>query len=87
MLQEALFYSFRIEDHVRADHLLRSIDQFFDLWPTITMRAPASASIAAEIEPVCAPALLAWQSCAPIDSLGAAFAASASNVAGKHSAT
>lgn len=30
-MQEALFYSFRIEDHVPADHLLRSIDRFVDL--------------------------------------------------------
>jgi transposase len=31
VLQEALFYSFRIEDHVPQDHLLRSIDRFVDL--------------------------------------------------------
>ena len=30
-MQGALFYSFRIEDHVPGDHLLRSIDLFFDL--------------------------------------------------------
>ena len=30
-MQEALFYNFRIEDHVPADHLLRSIDRFVDL--------------------------------------------------------
>lgn len=30
-MQEALFYSFRIEDHVPRDHLLRSIDRFVDL--------------------------------------------------------
>lgn len=30
-MQEALFYSFRIEDHVPADHLLRLIDRFVDL--------------------------------------------------------
>jgi len=29
--QEALFYSFNIERHVPADHLLRSIDRFVDL--------------------------------------------------------
>ncbi len=29
--QEALFYSFNLEDHVPADHLLRSIDRFVDL--------------------------------------------------------
>ena len=31
VMQEALFYSFRIEDHVPGDHLLRSIDRFVDL--------------------------------------------------------
>lgn len=30
VMQEALFYSFRIEDHVPADHLLRAIDRFVD---------------------------------------------------------
>ena len=29
--QEALFYSFNLERHVLADHLLRSIDRFVDL--------------------------------------------------------
>jgi transposase len=29
--QESLFYGFSIERHVPADHLLRSIDRFFDL--------------------------------------------------------
>lgn len=29
--QEALFYSFNLERHVPADHLLRSIDRFVDL--------------------------------------------------------
>jgi transposase len=29
--QERLFYSFRLEDHVPADHLLRGIDHFLDL--------------------------------------------------------
>jgi len=29
--QDNLFYSFNLEDHVPSDHLLRSIDQFFDL--------------------------------------------------------
>jgi hypothetical protein len=28
---EALFYSFNLEHHVPADHLLRSIDRFVDL--------------------------------------------------------
>lgn len=31
VMQEALFYSFRLEDHVPADHLLRPIDRFVDL--------------------------------------------------------
>ena len=31
VMQEGLFYSSRIEDHVPADHLLRSIDRFVDL--------------------------------------------------------
>jgi len=30
-LQQELFYEFSLEDHVPADHLLRSIDQFVDL--------------------------------------------------------
>ena len=29
--QEALFYSFSLEQHVPDDHLLRSIDRFVDL--------------------------------------------------------
>lgn len=29
--QERLFYSFNIEDHIPANHLLRSIDRCFDL--------------------------------------------------------
>ncbi|MFS8087247.1 MAG: transposase [Acidobacteriota bacterium] len=29
--QEHLFYSFNLEDHVPADHLLRGVDQFLDL--------------------------------------------------------
>lgn len=31
VVQEALFYSFSIENHVPADHLLRSIDRLVDL--------------------------------------------------------
>ena len=31
--QGALFYEFRLEDHVPADHLLRSIGRFVDLSP------------------------------------------------------
>lgn len=29
--QDALFYSFNLDRHVPADHLLRSIDRFVDL--------------------------------------------------------
>jgi len=29
--QERLFYSFKLEDHIPANHLLRSIDQCLDL--------------------------------------------------------
>jgi hypothetical protein len=28
VMQEALFYSFSLEEHVPSDHLLRSIDRF-----------------------------------------------------------
>jgi transposase len=31
VMQELLFYSFRIEDHVPVDYLLRAIDRFVDL--------------------------------------------------------
>lgn len=31
VVQESLFYGFSLEDHVPADHLLRSIDRFVDL--------------------------------------------------------
>jgi transposase len=31
LMQEALFYEFNLEQHVPADHLLRSIDRFVDL--------------------------------------------------------
>jgi transposase len=31
VMQESLFYQFRLEDHVPADHLLRRIDRFVDL--------------------------------------------------------
>jgi len=30
-VQDNLFYSFNLEDHAPSDHLLRSIDQFFNL--------------------------------------------------------
>ncbi|MFC1458021.1 hypothetical protein ACETIH_15150 [Microvirga arabica] len=28
VMQESLFYEFRLEDHVPSDHLLRRIDRF-----------------------------------------------------------
>lgn len=31
MMQESLFYQFRLDDHVPADHMLRAIDRFVDL--------------------------------------------------------
>ena len=30
VMQESLFYEFRLEDHVPPDHLLRRIDRFVD---------------------------------------------------------
>ena len=30
VMQESLFYEFRLEDHVASDHLLRRIDRFVD---------------------------------------------------------
>ena len=30
VMQESLFYEFRLEDHVPSDHLLRPIDRFVD---------------------------------------------------------
>jgi transposase len=30
VMQESLFYAFRLEDHVPCDHLLRRIDRFVD---------------------------------------------------------
>ena len=30
VMQESLFYEFRLEDHVPSDHLLRSIDHYVD---------------------------------------------------------
>ncbi|WIA58817.1 hypothetical protein N6H05_04720 [Sphingobium sp. WTD-1] len=31
VMQEALFYSFSLEDHVPQSHLLRAVDRFVDL--------------------------------------------------------
>lgn len=33
VMQESLFYQFRLDDHVPADHMLRAIDRFVDLDP------------------------------------------------------
>ena len=48
--QGALFYNFSLDDHVPADHLLRSVDRFVDLagcgvsWPRTTARRAARRS-------------------------------------------
>jgi phage terminase large subunit-like protein len=39
VVQEALFYSFSLEDHVPRDHLLRSIDRFVDLGGAVATAA------------------------------------------------
>jgi hypothetical protein len=44
VMQEALFYSFSIEDHVPADHLLRSIDRFVDLGGIRSICGPITAT-------------------------------------------
>jgi hypothetical protein len=44
VMQEALFYSFSIEDHVPADNLLRSIDRFVDLDGIASMFGPITAT-------------------------------------------
>jgi len=31
VMQESLFYQFRLDEHVPADHMLRAIDRFVDL--------------------------------------------------------
>src|SRR6187549_1888947 len=31
VMQESLFYQFRLDDHVPADHMLRAIERFLDL--------------------------------------------------------
>ena len=38
--QNRLFYSFNLDDHVPANHLLRGIDQFFDLTDLRSYLAP-----------------------------------------------
>ena len=43
--QGALFYEFRLDDHVPADHLLRSIDRFVDLSPVRPRLTPFNSSI------------------------------------------
>ena len=43
--QGALFYEFRLDDHVPADHLLRSIDRFVDLSPVRAHLTPFYSSI------------------------------------------
>ena len=43
--QGALFYEFSLEEHVPADHLLRSIDRFVDLTEVRQRLAPLYSSI------------------------------------------
>jgi transposase len=38
--QDRLFYSFNLDDHVPADHLLRGIDRFLDLTDLRAYLAP-----------------------------------------------
>jgi transposase len=45
VMQESLFYQFRLEDHVPADHLLRRIEWFVDLTDLRTYLAPFYSSI------------------------------------------
>ena len=45
VMQESLFYQFRLEDHVPADHLLRRIDRFVDLTGLRTYLAPFYSAI------------------------------------------
>jgi transposase len=40
VMQESLFYQFRLNDHVPADHMLRAIDRFVDLDPLRQHLAP-----------------------------------------------
>jgi hypothetical protein len=39
VMQESLFYQFRLDDHVPADHMLRAIDRFLARW----VEAPSDA--------------------------------------------
>ena len=41
VMQECLFYQFRLDDHVPADHLLRAVDRFVDLDPLRQHLAPS----------------------------------------------
>src|ERR671933_802389 len=43
--QEALFYGFNLDDHVPADHLLRSIDRFVELSSIRRQLAPYYSAI------------------------------------------
>jgi hypothetical protein len=37
VMQESLFYQFRLDDHIPADHMLRAIDRFVDLeWEPVS---------------------------------------------------
>ena len=77
--QEALFYSFNLDRHVPADHLLRSIDRFVDLSairehlrpfysetgrPSIDRAAQHDCG-ACMLKPKCCPNMPARKICAP----------------------
>ncbi len=42
--QDRLFYSFNLDDHVPADHLLRSIDRYLDLTVCTDTLKPTTAT-------------------------------------------
>jgi hypothetical protein len=49
VMQESLFYEFRLEDHVPSDHLLRRIDRFVDC---SRLRQHLPASTAPQADPL-----------------------------------
>ena len=40
VMQESLFYQFRLNDHVPDNHMLRAIDRFLDVEATRAIRKP-----------------------------------------------
>jgi transposase len=52
VMQESLFYQFRLDDHVPADHMLRAIDRFVDLkWLRLHLAGFYSATGRPSIDP------------------------------------